>query len=229
MFGPPLYYYSTLFMAACGYIAMIVSYKNRRKFSELAFFYWYPFASFAQTSILVYLIRTPMDGFTSDVINASSTYAFILMEAFICLRFFLRINEHKYVANLIHFFAIAYFITTIMLFFFSPLSLIIIYTIQAIVMVTPGLVYLFGLFKEPNIKDLFDRPYFWIAIGLVFYSSCTLPFYLAQYNLFDKDGVLQELDLLAINAICYGILFLLITRAFICTAQKSSTINHTSL
>lgn len=228
MFGPPLFYYSSLFMAASGYIAMLVSYKNRSKFSELAFFHWYPFASFVQTSILVYLLRTHVEALIASQIADYSSYAFLLLEAFICLQFFVRLNQHKYTANRVLLLFVIYFTTTLLILFFSPrsFSILIIYSVQAIVMISPGFVYLMELFKDSNIKNLMNRPYFWIAIGFVFYSASTLPLFLILYSLLDKEGYLEELNLLAINAICYGILFLLITRLFMYKPEKLNTINY---
>lgn len=216
MFNSPLYYYSNLFMVACSYLAMIVSYKNRKKFFGLENFHTYAFASFVQTALVFFAERVPIVDPLAYQIHWASTFIFVGVEAWICLLFFYKVINYKFVKQLILYLSIVYLIgaSLSLIFLTQAAALFIIFLIQAIVILIPGFIHLVELFQDITIQDLFNKPTFWIVLGLIIYFTCTFPFYLVCYFLADEVYI----NMASINAICYGIFFLLIMRAYLCTS-----------
>lgn len=218
MFNSPLYYYSNLLMAACSYLAMIVSYKNRRKFFGLENFHIYAFASFIQTALVFFTERGPIVDPLGYQIHWVSTFIFVEIEAWIWLLFFYKVIIYRLARRLILCLSIVYLAGALLslIFLDQGAALFVIFLIQAIVILIPGFIHLIELFQDITIHDLFNKPTFWIVLGLIIYFTCTFPFYLVCYFL-SAD---VYIDMASINAICYGVLFILIIRAYLCSSSN---------
>jgi hypothetical protein len=94
-----------------------------------------------------------------------------------------------------------------------------IFLVQSIVILIPSLYYFFELFRYPETHDLMNEPAFWITTSFLFYFSGTIPLFWAQDYVFNEQGIIIQGEAYIINFICYGIMFLLITRAYLCNKK----------
>jgi hypothetical protein len=91
-----------------------------------------------------------------------------------------------------------------------------VYIIELATLFFVSLCYFIQLFRETPVENLRDLPGFWIATGLSFYSLCTLPITIANSYFFYQARGMVYTNLFSIIYIFYILLFILITRSFLC-------------
>jgi hypothetical protein len=77
------------------------------------------------------------------------------------------------------------------------------------------LAYYYGLFQKKPVENLLQSPSFWIVTGLFFYSLLVTPFFIISEYFYDNQKNIFH-ALFAAHFISFGILFLTITKAFLC-------------
>jgi hypothetical protein len=219
------YYAITFYFAGiCSLVATVTGYNHKNKFSELKLFYLYPFATFIQFFLIAAFTYLDAGQKILDYISIDGAKFFILIEFSMIYYFFWQVLISIFIKRLLLAITFLYIISTFYssftenYFFALPISL---YNIQAICILIPSLVHLFELFKILPTRNLFDNPSFWITIGIVFYFYCTLPLFLMLDFAFNKNAYFTNLNIYSINFICYGILYLLTIKAYLCPKRDT--------
>lgn len=75
--------------------------------------------------------------------------------------------------------------------------------------------YFINLFKKDPIHKLTSSPSFWIASGILFYTSISIPLFLIAIKIKTTNETIYNL-LISGHYITLGLLFLSITRAYLC-------------
>ena len=212
-------YYTIPIMVGSQLIAAAVSFNNRKRFSELKFFHFYPIAGISQTLTIV--INALFLNGNGRVIEASIGI-FSLIEVILIYDFALRVTQitaWKYILKLL---LIAFCIFTIISWAFASQfyhsSKIIPY--DEVLILIPTCSYFFQLFKSPASCDLQNTPAFWINIGVFFVLSCTFPLSILDY--FYPKFVLSNMDFYYINFISYTFLYLLIIKGYLSKTNSDS-------
>jgi hypothetical protein len=207
-FTQPLMLLSALIACICGVI-------YRKKFQELKFMVFYPITSLIQGVITYYswIFEWNVKHWRVDLISES---LFILVEFLIIFGFFEKViilERLKLYVRVLFLLHIMYLLSMWIFtdaFYKHPYK---IYLIDSLCILCFCFIYLYQLFKLPPELNLLNSPPFWITIGCLFYFSCTLP-------LFFADSILTALPqyhtLYSINFLAYTILFLFISKAFLC-------------
>jgi hypothetical protein len=120
--------------------------------------------------------------------------------------------------NVIVFFICATCLYFYQIFFYQKIAYantLILFTLQAILLLSMCLAYYISIFKTKPIINLIEEPKFWIATGLTFFMISTLPFSISSYYLIQKSLTLV-FNLFSIFFIFYVILFLMMIKAFSC-------------
>lgn len=213
-----------LFAYVCGILATFIGYIHKDKFKELKFFYVYPLASFTQMSLFFILFFLRIEWNVLIPINWTGQCIFLLIEFLTINHFFSEVlNSHRIKrilkASRPLYFVILLFYWIWVNYFFSPS--VAIFVFQAGFILVPTFVYFLEMFKTPVTFNLYSDFSFWISAGILFYFSCTLPIFLLVHYMFDKNEVFRESTLSSINYICYGILFLSITKAYLCPRRDT--------
>jgi hypothetical protein len=95
-----------------------------------------------------------------------------------------------------------------------------VYTIEAIILLGGCSFYFIETFKYFPFKNIKEEPSFWIATGLLFFLSCTLPYSLIE-NYLRKNYYQLMLNFYSIFYIFYSLLFFMIIKAYLCQQKKS--------
>ena len=102
-------------------------------------------------------------------------------------------------------------------------TLFFLFTLQAICLIISAVMKFIEIFQVPEFNELHKEPSFWIAIGILILTLCTLPFSFLL-NFHKLDSFTGQLFL--IFNFFYCILFILIIKAFLCkTATKKSLVS----
>lgn len=222
------YYYSyygctMLFCCICSGIAVYIGFSNKKKFSALKLFYIYPLASLLQIAIAIFLYPFVKRQIYKQVSHAAINI-FMVTEFLLIFNFFKHVLESKAAQFIISIIAVTYFIVisiewfALQYFYNFPVDL---FAVQAICILVPAFYYFFDLFKRPTKPNLLKDFSFWVSLSIIFYFSCTLPLFLLKDFAYKKDGIITEANLYSINFICYGIMFLLITKAYLCPKTEA--------
>lgn len=199
-------------MLVCALVATIIGFIHRTKFRELRFMCIYSIASIAQLLSMYYDLLNNSDIIHLELITGN---LFIIVEFIILFNFFDNAIILKNLKRILKILFFIFFIYVAVLwsltnsFYKYPIRL---YIPQSFCILSFCFIYFFQLFKLPPKSNLLTTPAFWITIGCFFYFSCTIPLFfvrmlieLADYN-----------NLYSINYLAYSILFLLITKSFLC-------------
>jgi hypothetical protein len=87
--------------------------------------------------------------------------------------------------------------------------------IESLCIIIPSLLFLFDLFDTSKILILKHHPPFWVAAGVLFYNSCSIPLFLL-FPYFETKMPMYFNAAMALNYILYSFLFLLFIRAYLC-------------
>ena len=214
-----IYSSTQMFLFFSAFSSLVIGYKHRKKYYPLKNFYLYPLSSLLQFATFYITTSFNLDITHETNIISASIYIFLLSEFILVYQFFLRLFVLPSLKKSFFFLRIGFGIIFILYWplvnnnFLSPTEF---YALEAIYILIPAFIYLNHFLKNPIIPDLTNEPSFWITIGLIFYFSCTLPIFLLKDFVFSVDGFIYESELFSINYICYGCLFLLITKAYLC-------------
>jgi hypothetical protein len=187
----------------------------------MKYFYLYPLASLSETifSSLNYSDTTQKaeNGVPEMLVNA-----FLLAE-FLCIYiFFIRLFNSQKIKKVLYIVIVIYSFLTITLWMFKnkfstwPSHL---FVPQAIIILIPGLYYLFELLNNPSPFELKNEPAFWIVVGLILYFGGTLPLFLLNQHI-NFSNTLHR-GVYTINFLSYGVLFLLMIKAYLCKKKKT--------
>jgi hypothetical protein len=208
-------FYTQPLMIICALIAFCISILNRNKFSELQLIFFYPIASVIQILLYYYSSITLSD---SRLDNISSSL-FIVLEFLIFYYFFNKIIILKKLKAFIRAIFLVFTGTAISIWcltnsFYENSSKV--FLIQSICVLCFCFSYFFQLFQLPPKVDLLNHPAFWVSTGCLFYFSSTIPLFCAESLL---KTFPQYMSLYSINYLSYSILFLFITKAFLCSPR----------
>jgi hypothetical protein len=95
---------------------------------------------------------------------------------------------------------------------------------ESVFLVFACLIYFYDLFSMMDQKPLKDNPSFWVITAILFLNACSIPLQLT----FDFLGRYAEAAY-SLNDILYGILFILLIRAFLSSPETRSTFEEDSI
>ena len=204
-------YYTDLLMFICTWICLITGIKNNWKFRQLRILPLYPMASIIQVVLLYVVI---FYGLSDQVIEASISL-FILIEFLVIYHLMFQIIVVPKFQKILYlmFYSFILFLLYMWIFsdaFFQRTNKL--FLAQTLCMLVPTFLYYVQLFILTPRLQLKNNPEFWIVTGYLFYFSCTIPLFLIG-SLFSIN---KYYFLYSVNFIAYSILYLLITRAFLC-------------
>lgn len=212
-------YYTQVLLLFETIVTACIAYKNRNRFKILRFFLPYSIFSTIQT----------LESFTGAVLypeiawetNSVAVYIFILIEFFVFYNFLFQIIKRKSLKIIMFGLALGFAYTAIRTWWigsFSSFPLLFIIA-NSICIFIPCLFYFFEVFKTPALTSLSNLPAFWIVSGFLFMVTCTLPFYLLEGYL---SKYIREfyVEAYILNNLFYCLLFLLISKAFLCKPKK---------
>jgi hypothetical protein len=212
------------FMLSCSSLASIIGYLNRKKHYALRTFYLYPLASSAHTVLFYLVLNCSLKREMSHAIIYCSEDVFLLIEFFLIYHFFQHTLKSKSIKKLLYLIQIAYILIVCCLwiglksYFKLVLNL---YILQTVSILLPVSLYYFGLIKSPPLDKLSHLPAFWITTGVTIYFGCTAPIFFLKDFIFNSiKEHLNEENLFLINYFAYGIMFLFITKAYICPEDR---------
>lgn len=204
----------------CSLYAAIYGFIYRNRFKEMKFLFVYPAASFVET-FLAPTIYTNFSKLNDLGIPQMLINSFLLVEFLVIYHFYLQIFKKAKVRRLLYAVMLTYIPVMILVWlthksfntepeiFFVP---------QAICVLVPGFYYFVEIAIGPISFELKSDPIFWIMIGVMMYFGCTLPLFLLN-SLLDFSNLLER-KVYAINCLCYGLLYLLLIKAYLCKKKK---------
>ena len=216
-------HFGELLMLICSFVAAVIGYLNRKKHASLRRIYIYPLASMAHTILLFITGYYHITWKIKSTIMYCAEDIFLVIEFFIIYYFFLNVLKLAAARKLLLILEVVY---VVMVFSFSvafksffELSLSL-YTPQTFFILIPVITYYFELVKWPPHDKLSRIPSFWIATGVTIYFAGTAPLFLLKDFIF-KEDYLKEKDLYLINFVAYSIMFLFITKAYLCPKRDT--------
>jgi hypothetical protein len=216
-------YYTLPLMMASQLVAVYVSYRGKTLSKELKYFYLYPIASFCQ-SIFALISITFLNQKMEARLLEISVDIFVLIEIYLFYTLFLKVIIKNTFRRILKASIVGFALYTIGLFGFSDSlygnSMKVVIGETFILFISIFL-YFIELFKSPVKSNAVEQPEFWIIIGILFAFSCTLPVIaLAFFRL----GLISDSYHYIINFVGYSILFLFITRAYLCRKQDEVSV-----
>jgi len=223
MSGNQLYIYSAFFSIFCCFLTSLIGLIKINNLKQFKFLLFYPLISGIQISISVYFDFVNYNPVTINKINTSSINLFLLLEFAIIYRFYNLLFPSSIANRIIKFTTLIYSFAIILYWILEKsifaLELNLFITHSAIIL-TPAFFYIIQLLKMSNAIQLSNNPSFWVTIGIIFYFGCTTPLFLMKDFIFDKEGSIEEDGLYAINFICYSIMFMFISKGYLCKQAK---------
>lgn len=208
-------FYTQLLMILSAILALTIAIVHRKKFRELDYIIFYPVASLIQGAIAYYCF---VNGLSRDrwSLDTVSTSLFVLIEFLIIYKFFYKIIILEFLKRYIKIILFIYLLYLILIWAFTnsfykhPIK---VFLLESLCILFFCFIYLYQIFRLPPKQYLLNNPPFWITIGCLFYFSCTIP-------LFFLDSILyafpQYYKFYSINYLAYTILFIFISKAFLC-------------
>lgn len=220
------YFYTDILMLISSLFCFFTCFKNRLKAKSIRFLFIYPLAAVCQTLIIILGI------YNSSIPNSENNLRFInitinifmLVEYAFFFSFFNYAIENKKLNQLN--IKLLVFYTALTLFLFTKTGSISksipeFSYVQSVFVLTSSIICLIDLFKTDPIEDLFNKPSLWIILGATLYFLCTAPIQIAEKFIIQQNGNVSEAELYSINYLCYTLLFLLISRSFLCTPKQA--------
>jgi hypothetical protein len=207
-------FYTHLLMPLSAFVTLIISTVHRKKFCELKIMPIYPFSSLLQCGIFYMWVL--YDKEENWWVGRTSVSLFILIEFLIFLKYFntiILIASLKRKIKIIAFIFMLYLVS-MWLFtdsFYKNASNL--FLPESLCILCFCFMYFFQIFKLPPELYLLNSPSFWVTTGCLFYFSCTIPLFFS-YQLLDIWSDYYTLS--SINYLAYSILFLFISKAFLC-------------
>lgn len=217
-------YYGDLFMGVFEFSAIIIGLLFVRQYKVGVYFLIYLIFDFSVLVCYDYL-RISQVWTSGEVSNFRDiTNVFIsLIELLVYSVFFLSVIHNNTIVKLVKIFRIV-FIATIL--FFTILQLIfgigrlsyasdLISVLEFSFLLTPSLVYFYELLRMDPVINLYQRPSFWIATGIFFYSVISIPYYLIAMFVLDNTPQYSRPLNFVFFVIPFTINFLFLARAFL--------------
>src|SRR5215204_1550762 len=210
--------YSSFFtqplMLLSAFVACVLGFVHRKKFPELKFMALYPMASLFQGLFTYYSWISENSTLSrADIISES---LFIFFEFIIIFSFFDKVIILKKFKLYIRIIFVLHIVFILLMWTFTEAfhkHVYKTYLADSLCILSFCFLYFFQLFKLPPESNLLNSPSFWVTLGCLFYFSCTIP-------LFFADSILIALPhyytLYSINFLAYTVLFLSISKAFLC-------------
>ena len=213
--------YTLPIMVLLQLVVVIASLKNRKRFSELRYFHFYPIAGLIQTITFITSAIYVENRIKFKVIE-SSINIFTILEVILIYHLGFQIIKVRKLRNVLIFFLFSFFLYALLTWGFTNAFLINssrMFPIESLVVLIPTCFYFFQLFKLPPTFNLFNQPAFWINIGILFAFSCTLP--LSTLEFFNKKFIDSNFYFYYINFISYSFLYLSIAKGYCCRKKSS--------
>jgi hypothetical protein len=212
-------YYTQLALLLVTLTTVFIARKNRRKFRILKFFLLYALSSAIQILVtyacIVYFLHSAL------YVNSMSVYVFSIIELLVVYHFLFQVIISRRLKILMCGFMGIFFITISYMLYNEGLCLIAptyVSIVNSLCIAAPCVFYFYEVFVTPPVNSLSDQPAFWISTGFLFLAICTLPFYLLENYIYtNMIGLYDQMFIL--NNVFYCMLFVLITKAFLCQAQ----------
>lgn len=207
-------FYTQPLMPLSALITLILGIIHRKKFSELKIMPFYPLASLAQSAVFFFWVFSEQQ--EEWKVGRISISLFILVEFLIFYRFFnavIVLEKLKIKMQVIAVSFLAYLLSIWVFtdsFYKDPSNL---FLPESLCILSFCFMYFFQIFKLPPELHLINSPAFWITIGCLFYFSCTIPLFFANEILLFLPNYYS---IYSINYLAYAILFLFISKAFLC-------------
>jgi hypothetical protein len=217
--------FTPLIAIILAFIGIVVIEKNKNKFSFSLLFQIY--LSCYLLNMIIYSLFPFSEIYRKYIISKNyETFvdlSFTIVEFFVFTLFFRRVLKQSLNRILIISVEITFSLLTIIIVltsviqygFLTLATLQSIFSFQASLLLIPCVVYFITIFKSPPIIKLSNEPEFWIVCGLSFFLICTMPFSLFINYINSKNYNLYNY-LYSIFYIFYSLLFVMITRAFLC-------------
>ena len=213
-----------VFMMACSLFAAVVGYLNRKKHINLGSLYLYPLASFIQAISYYIVVNLSLTRKIQNDILYITCNLFLVIELYLIYHFFLKTLANQSAKKLLYLIQTVYIVVVCLYwsiystFLSMPTTF---YIIQAFCVLIPALLYFFELFKWPQTDNLLKVPSFWIVTGVTVYFAGTLPLFVMMDFIFGRNRFIKEPTLYLINFVAYSIMFLFITKAYLCPKRDT--------
>lgn len=214
------YYYSNLVLYLVTGVALFLSYKFKYKVPHFPYFFIFPlFSILQQTVSILYPLCSPEYMDIAIVINNSIINFFIGFETiFLVLFFSLYFKRHKTLCRILY----------LQIFIFLPIlfsaELInnysyknkYIYSFGSIILIISSLRYFYYILHNPTITEILKRPVFWISCGTLLTYGCLTPITIVLEEISADKNSHFDSRIYSITYILYTLLFLLISKAYLC-------------
>lgn len=218
----PTYYCTEYLMLFTCLFCFVIGIAKKNKFSELRRLHFYPLSSCIQIASHNIIYKLNFDIPFEDKINLVLIHFFTVVEIIVIYNFYSQIFKSKKIRKIMWFLP-AGLLTLIITYWLLPSKLFIpafdIFFGEAVCILIPEFYYFIELFKYPLVDHLKNEPVFWVITGIIFYFSTTLPLFSFK-DLIQGIGSMNEPEVYSINFICYSILFLMITKAYLCRPRE---------
>jgi hypothetical protein len=217
-------YYSELFMFICELTAIILGLIYKRKDRIARFFIFYIILDITILVIDQYIIYlSGLDRKKAGLfVNILNSFVF-LIELLVYFFFFqkalqsLLIKKTLSILRLVFIGLTSLYLLHTIIYNTTRIGSFDTYTLGVIeffFLIVPCLFYFAELFSKPSERKLLNRPSFWIATGIFFYSFISIPyFFIVNYLFKSKYHYIFELDAL-LFCLPFGISFLFLSKAF---------------
>ena len=220
------HYYASLIMAIFELIAIIACITLIRKDKTAILFVTYLLFDFSILISSEYL--RSFSHITKEELTfyrCISNTLISCVELFVYYYFFLKTIDNKKavdlmkLSRLLFLCVIIVFVTTRFRFLTTRYEYVadIIGVIEFLLLLIPCFYYFYKLIKDDPALILYERPSFWIATGILFYSVMSIPYLLIDgFLINNRSGRYLALLDLALYYLPFTINFILLTRAFLC-------------
>ena len=210
-----LYIYFIAFSALIGWLFF-----NRNK--DKTYLKWFPF--FLVSSVVVETYGNYLSSLNIDntrLYNFFSHAEFIFY--FFVLYHIIRSSRIKKIILIIACIFIPLDLTNI--FFLQGLDNFhtVTYSLGCVLIIAPSIYYFYELFRLPKLISLMREPSFWIVSGLLFFYSCSFPYFAFTGLLYDAAPFIMN-NFSMIISILNILLYSLFTIAFICRIRVRKSI-----
>jgi hypothetical protein len=224
-------YYGSLFIAFFELTAIITGFLFARRNKMALPFLFYMILDFAIYVYDIYLVV-----YSSLSISKVNKFLILsndfisLVELLIYFYFFSRIIKNKVIINLMKILGGFLLIVTVLLettkftFLSSRLFYIsnLINTLEFLFLLLPCFTYFYELLKDDPITNLYQRPSFWIVLGILFCSVISIPYLLIDRFVNNNKYEYANLLALVFFYLPFSLNFIFLTKAFLC--KKTLTI-----
>jgi hypothetical protein len=212
-------YCGTGVMMMATFAALVVSLRYYNRHKELRIFTYYILFSFLEDLTEFFAQPGRLDPITSRTIIASSENVFMLFEFIVCNYFILQHLSSARRRMTVKVNALIYFsfLFWVGIRHNQDIYLHTFFIFEDIFLVLPCLLYFYELFVNVRPEPLKNQPSFWVITGILFLNACSFPMLLTL-------GLLGNYSSAAfcLNFILYGIFFVLLIRAYLCTPVNQS-------